>query len=192
MTRSRAGTEQNDWVTPSPDWATAAESFAGLDPTSGSTVNAPDPAKPYPERAPGGGTLSRFRLVIRPFEGLQFAHQALKFERRKRDTTGGPAAHKQRTGAVLRLVPVSRATSQWEESGIPEGSRAGSVRLVAAATTRLRTIEVADLIPIDIAAWRKVREALERRRRRGPSVAASAAIRRPTSSRLRMPSSIRL
>ncbi len=39
----------------------------------------------------------------------------------------------------------------------------GSVRLVAAATTRLRTIEVADLIPIDIAAWRKVRESLERR-----------------------------
>jgi hypothetical protein len=39
----------------------------------------------------------------------------------------------------------------------------GSVRLVAAATTRLRTIEVADLIPIDVAAWRKVRQSLERR-----------------------------
>lgn len=39
----------------------------------------------------------------------------------------------------------------------------GSVRLVAAAATRLRTIEVADLIPTDVAAWRKVRESLERR-----------------------------
>jgi hypothetical protein len=39
----------------------------------------------------------------------------------------------------------------------------GSVRLVAAATTRLRTIEVADLIPSDIAAWRKIRASLERR-----------------------------
>jgi hypothetical protein len=39
----------------------------------------------------------------------------------------------------------------------------GSVRLVAAATTRLRTIEVADLIPTDVAAWRELRESLERR-----------------------------
>jgi hypothetical protein len=39
----------------------------------------------------------------------------------------------------------------------------GSVRLVAAATTRLRTVEVADLIPTDIAAWRELRESLQRR-----------------------------
>jgi hypothetical protein len=39
----------------------------------------------------------------------------------------------------------------------------GSVRLVAAATTRLRTVQVADLIPADIAAWRDLRESLERR-----------------------------
>lgn len=39
----------------------------------------------------------------------------------------------------------------------------GSVRLVAAATTRLRTIEVADLIPTDVTAWRQVRASLERR-----------------------------
>jgi hypothetical protein len=39
----------------------------------------------------------------------------------------------------------------------------GSVRLVAAATTRLRAIEVADLIPADVAAWRGLRESLERR-----------------------------
>jgi len=39
----------------------------------------------------------------------------------------------------------------------------GSVRLVAAATTRLRTIEVADLVPVDVAAWRELRGALERR-----------------------------
>jgi hypothetical protein len=39
----------------------------------------------------------------------------------------------------------------------------GSVRLVAAATTRLRTIEVADLIPTNVAAWRELRESLERR-----------------------------
>ena len=39
----------------------------------------------------------------------------------------------------------------------------GSVRLVAAATTRLRTVEVADLIPSDIAAWRELRQSLQRR-----------------------------
>lgn len=39
----------------------------------------------------------------------------------------------------------------------------GSVRLVAAATTRLRPIEVADLVPSDPDAWRELRRALERR-----------------------------
>jgi hypothetical protein len=39
----------------------------------------------------------------------------------------------------------------------------GSVRLVAAATTRLRTIEADDLVPIDVAAWRELRNSLGRR-----------------------------
>jgi len=39
----------------------------------------------------------------------------------------------------------------------------GSVRLVAAAATRLRTIEVADLVPSDLAAWRELRGSLGRR-----------------------------
>jgi hypothetical protein len=39
----------------------------------------------------------------------------------------------------------------------------GSVRLVAAATTRLRTIEIADLVPTNVAAWRDLRKSLERR-----------------------------
>lgn len=39
----------------------------------------------------------------------------------------------------------------------------GSVRLVAAATTRLRPIEVADLVPTDPEAWRELRRSLERR-----------------------------
>jgi hypothetical protein len=39
----------------------------------------------------------------------------------------------------------------------------GSVRLVAATATRLRTIEVADLTPSDLAAWRDLRGSLERR-----------------------------
>ena len=39
----------------------------------------------------------------------------------------------------------------------------GSVRLVAAATTRLRTIEIADLVPSDVAAWWDLRKSLERR-----------------------------
>jgi hypothetical protein len=40
----------------------------------------------------------------------------------------------------------------------------GSVRLVAAAATRLRPVGVADLVPSDLAAWRSLRESLERRR----------------------------
>src|SRR4029079_14786630 len=40
----------------------------------------------------------------------------------------------------------------------------GSVRLIAAAATRLRTIEAADLVPSDPAAWRELRGSLERRR----------------------------
>src|SRR4029079_1805939 len=40
----------------------------------------------------------------------------------------------------------------------------GSVRVVAAAATRLRTIEAADLVPSDPAAWRELRGSLERRR----------------------------
>jgi hypothetical protein len=39
----------------------------------------------------------------------------------------------------------------------------GSVRLVAAAATRLRMIEVADLVPSDLAAWMALRGSLERR-----------------------------
>ena len=39
----------------------------------------------------------------------------------------------------------------------------GSVRLVAAAATRLRPIEAADLVPSDLAAWRALRGSLERR-----------------------------
>ena len=40
----------------------------------------------------------------------------------------------------------------------------GSVRLVAAAATRLRPIEVSDLIPSDLQAWQDLRGTLERRR----------------------------
>jgi hypothetical protein len=40
----------------------------------------------------------------------------------------------------------------------------GSVRLVAAAATRLRPIEAADLVPSDLSAWRELRGSLERRR----------------------------
>jgi hypothetical protein len=39
----------------------------------------------------------------------------------------------------------------------------GSVRLVAAAATRLRPIGITDLIPWDLSAWRDLRERLERR-----------------------------
>jgi hypothetical protein len=39
----------------------------------------------------------------------------------------------------------------------------GSVRLVAAAATRLRPIEAADLVPSDPAAWRALRQGLTRR-----------------------------
>jgi hypothetical protein len=39
----------------------------------------------------------------------------------------------------------------------------GSVRLVAAAATRLRSIAVSDLVPSDLAAWRELRGSLERR-----------------------------
>jgi hypothetical protein len=40
----------------------------------------------------------------------------------------------------------------------------GSVRLMAAAATRLRPVQVSDLVPTDLAAWRSLRESLERRR----------------------------
>ena len=40
----------------------------------------------------------------------------------------------------------------------------GSVRLVAAAATRARAVEPADLAPADLAAWRALRASLERRR----------------------------
>jgi hypothetical protein len=40
----------------------------------------------------------------------------------------------------------------------------GSVRLVAAATTRLRPVEPSELAPRDLAAWRELRASLERRR----------------------------
>ncbi len=39
----------------------------------------------------------------------------------------------------------------------------GSVRLVAAAATRLRRIEAADLVPSDLTTWRDLRSSLERR-----------------------------
>jgi hypothetical protein len=40
----------------------------------------------------------------------------------------------------------------------------GSVRLVAAAATRAKAVEPADLTPSNLAAWRGLRAALERRR----------------------------
>ena len=39
----------------------------------------------------------------------------------------------------------------------------GSVRVVASAATRLRPIEAADLMPLDVSAWRDLRSSLERR-----------------------------
>jgi hypothetical protein len=39
----------------------------------------------------------------------------------------------------------------------------GSVRLAAAAATRLRPIDAADLVPSDLKAWRDLRGSLERR-----------------------------
>ncbi len=39
----------------------------------------------------------------------------------------------------------------------------GSVRLVAAAATRLRPIEADDLVPSDLEAWRELRDSLEQR-----------------------------
>lgn len=39
----------------------------------------------------------------------------------------------------------------------------GSVRLVAATATRLRTVEISDLIPADVVSWRQLRGSLERR-----------------------------
>ncbi len=39
----------------------------------------------------------------------------------------------------------------------------GSVRLVAAAATRLRRVDAADLIPTELEAWRALRGSLERR-----------------------------
>jgi hypothetical protein len=39
----------------------------------------------------------------------------------------------------------------------------GSVRLVSAAVTRLRPIEVGDLVPSDLSSWRDLRSRLERR-----------------------------
>jgi len=39
----------------------------------------------------------------------------------------------------------------------------GSVRLIAAAATRLRSIEVADLVPSDLKTWRDLRDGLEQR-----------------------------
>lgn len=39
----------------------------------------------------------------------------------------------------------------------------GSVRLTAAAATRLRAIEVADLVPSDVKAWRDLRSSLQQR-----------------------------
>ena len=39
----------------------------------------------------------------------------------------------------------------------------GSVRLAASAATRLRPIEAADLMPLDVSAWRDLRSSLERR-----------------------------
>ena len=49
--------------------------------------------------------------------------------------------------AMIGLVPTVR----------------GSVRLVAAAATRLRSIEAEDLTPSDLSAWRVLRGRLERR-----------------------------
>jgi hypothetical protein len=37
------------------------------------------------------------------------------------------------------------------------------VRLIAATATRLRTIEVTDLVPSDLSAWKDLRGGLERR-----------------------------
>lgn len=56
----------------------------------------------------------------------------------------------------------------------------GSVRLVASAATRLRSIEGSDLVPAGLAAWRDLAAAWGSGRRCGRGAAASAATRRPT------------
>ena len=72
-----------------------------------------------------------------------------------------------RTNNDLEQFFGSYRYHEWRASGrkvaCPGTVVRGSVRLVAAATTRLRTIEVADLVPVDIAAWRELRGSLEHR-----------------------------
>ena len=57
----------------------------------------------------------------------------------------------------------------------------GSVRLVAAAATRLRQVGVTDLIPSDVAAWQSLRASLIRRANPAYEAHPEQAFRRDSS-----------
>jgi hypothetical protein len=108
----------------------------------------------HADRAGGlGGAIGRFRKVTRSdWPGLSRCY----------DVEGLP-----RTNDELEQLFGSYRHHERRCSGrkvaCPGTVVRGSVRLVAATATRLRTIEVADLTPSDLAAWRDLRGSLERR-----------------------------
>ena len=71
------------------------------------------------------------------------------------------------------------------EGGLPGHGGAGVSGLVAAAATRLRSIEVADLVPSDLAAWEDLRGCWNGGERFGRWDVASDTTPRPTSDRLK-------
>ena len=100
-----------------------------------------------------GGVLDHFRKVTRSYwPGLFRCHEAAGLPRTNNDLEqffGSYRYHERRCSGRRAASPGTVVR--------------GSVRVVAAAATRLRPIGVADLIPADLGAWRDLRRSLGRR-----------------------------
>jgi hypothetical protein len=99
------------------------------------------------------GAFTHFRKVTRSYwPGLFRCYEVQELPRTNNDLEqffGSSRYHERRASGRKVACPGTVAR--------------GSVRLVASATTRLRRIEAADLVPSDLSAWHALRDRLERR-----------------------------
>ncbi len=108
------------------------------------------------QRASGrlSGAFDQFRKVTRSYwPGLFHCHDVADLPRTNNELEqffGSYRSHERRCSGRKVACPGTVVR--------------GSVRLVAAAATRLRPIEAADLVPSDLKAWHDLRGRLERRR----------------------------
>lgn len=121
-------------------------------------------ASSWPEIRVAFGWVRRFAAIL----GNKPKLDSAEVRRRYSGLIASLARHRKTLGSLAAALDHFRKVTRSYWAGVfrvacPGTVVRGSVRLVSAAATRLRTIEVSELVPSDLQAWRKLRGSLEQR-----------------------------